>query len=106
LSGLQAAFVAGAAARKTAPGPLPGESGHHASSSLRAAAKRQPATFHALARDLFHQEQALVLDAVSVVQHPMCSFSGTAFATPHSTIFGSMSDELGWRIERFFYKRI
>jgi len=52
------------------------------------------------------EEQAFVLDAVSVAQHPMCSLSGTAFATPHSKIFGSMFGELEWRIERFLYKRI
>jgi hypothetical protein len=48
------------------------------------------------------EEQAFALDAVSVAQHPMCSSSGTAFATPHLKIFGSMFEELGWRIERFF----
>jgi hypothetical protein len=47
------------------------------------------------------EEQAFVLDAVSVAQHPMCSSSGTNFATPHSKRFGSVFEEPGWRIERF-----
>jgi len=43
------------------------------------------------------------VDAVSVAQQPMCSSSGTAFATPHSKILGSVFEEPGWRIERFSY---
>ena len=46
-------------------------------------------------------QHAFVFDAVSVARQPICSSSGTAFATPHSKIFGSVSEEPGWRIERF-----
>jgi hypothetical protein len=54
------------------------------------------ATFNALARDLLHQRnRRSVLDAVPVAQHPTCSLSGTAFATPHSKIFGSCSENWG-----------
>ena len=45
--------------------------------------------------------RAFLLDAVSVAQHPMCSLSGTAFATPLAKTFGSVFEEGGWRIERF-----
>jgi hypothetical protein len=52
--------------------------------------------------DFTAPEAAFVPDAVSVAQHPMCSLSGTAFATPLSKIFGSMFEEPGLADRAFF----